>query len=285
MRTTYLTRTPISIDALLAEVAGPDRGGTCLFLGTVRNGPEEQGVTAIEYSAYEAMVEAEFGRLLADAGQRWPDTRIAVRHRLGGIPSGEASIAIPAAAPPRAEAFPPCPFRFEEAKRAIPAGTDERAGSGDRGPGADHERPAAREAGGGVAGGGPAARHGEPRHAPSRAHARVREERAARRRARRHPGRARRGLRAPEAQQRGDPRVQRRRAGRSDRVRSRRGRRVAVHRVHGRWRGDPLVHGPGGVAARHARRVDTALRPHHSSSRRWPGPRRAVPPAGRHDLR
>src|SRR5439155_12476614 len=101
----YLTRSPISLDVLLADVSAPERGGTCVFLGTVRSGPEEQGVTAIEYSAYEAMVEAEFGRLLADAGARWPEARIAVRHRLGVIPSGEASIAIAAAAPHRAEAF------------------------------------------------------------------------------------------------------------------------------------------------------------------------------------
>ena len=116
----YLTRSPISLDVLLAEVSAPERGGTCVFLGTVRSGPEEQGVTAIEYSAYEAMVEAEFGRLLADAEARWPDTRIAVRHRLGVIPSGEASIAIAAAAPHRAEAFAACRFVIEEVKRRIP---------------------------------------------------------------------------------------------------------------------------------------------------------------------
>ena len=116
----YLTRDPLSVERLLAEVSAPERGGTCVFLGTVRSGPEEQGVTAIEYSAYEAMVEAEFGRLLADAGQRWPDTRISVRHRLGVIPSGDASIAIAAAAPHRAEAFEACRFVIEGVKRRIP---------------------------------------------------------------------------------------------------------------------------------------------------------------------
>jgi len=116
----YLTRSLISLDALLAEVAGPERGGTCAFLGTVRSGPEEQGVTAIEYSAYEEMVEAEFARLLADADARWPEARIAVRHRLGVIPAGEASIAIAAAAPHRADAFAACRFVIEEVKRRIP---------------------------------------------------------------------------------------------------------------------------------------------------------------------
>src|SRR5690348_4473616 len=116
----YLTRSAISLDSLLADVASPERGGTCMFLGTVRNGPEEHGVTAIEYSAYEDMVEAEFGRLAADARGRWPDARIAVRHRLGTIPVGAASIAIVAAAPHRAQAFEACRFVIEEVKRRIP---------------------------------------------------------------------------------------------------------------------------------------------------------------------
>jgi len=116
----YLTRSTISLDALLAEVSSAACGGTCVFLGTVRDGPDEHGVTAIEYSAYEEMVEAEFARLVADADARWPEARIAVRHRLGTIPSGEASIAIAVAAPHRAEAFEACRFVIEEVKRRIP---------------------------------------------------------------------------------------------------------------------------------------------------------------------
>jgi len=117
---TYLTRIPISLDALVADVASPACGGTCVFLGTVRDGPDEHGVTAIEYSAYEEMVEAELGRLLADARGRWPEARIAVRHRLGTIPVGEASIAIAAAAPHRAQAFEACRYVIEEVKRRVP---------------------------------------------------------------------------------------------------------------------------------------------------------------------
>jgi molybdopterin synthase catalytic subunit len=116
----HLTRQPLALDSLLAEISSPAYGGTCVFLGTVRSGPEERGVTAIEYSAYEEMVEAEFSRLLADAQTRWPDARIAVRHRVGTIPVGEASIAIAVAAPHRAQAFDACRFVIEEVKRRIP---------------------------------------------------------------------------------------------------------------------------------------------------------------------
>lgn len=116
----YLTRSPILLDTLLAEVQGPERGGTCVFLGTVRNGPDEGGVTDIEYSAYDAMAEAEIGRMLAEARDRWPEARVALRHRLGKIPAGEASIGIAAAAPHREEAFAACRYVIEAVKQRLP---------------------------------------------------------------------------------------------------------------------------------------------------------------------
>jgi molybdopterin synthase catalytic subunit len=117
---TYLTRTTISVDALLAEVQGLERGGTCVFLGTVRSSPDASGVTEIEYSAYEPMADAELERILGEVRERWPTARAALRHRLGRVPAGEASIAIAAAAPHRAEAFAVCRHVIEEVKRRLP---------------------------------------------------------------------------------------------------------------------------------------------------------------------
>ena len=117
---TYLTQSAISVDALLTDVQSPERGGTCVFLGTVRNGPEEVGVTEIEYSAYEPMADAELERILGEVRERWPTARAALRHRLGRVPAGEASIAIAVAAPHRAEAFAACRHVIEEVKRRLP---------------------------------------------------------------------------------------------------------------------------------------------------------------------
>src|SRR5881409_3106601 len=98
----YVTRSPISLDLLIAEVSSLACGGTCVFLGTVRNGPDERGVTAIEYSAYEEMVEAEFVRLLTDARARWPEPaghdprrRGEHRDRHGGAASGPGVRGLP----------------------------------------------------------------------------------------------------------------------------------------------------------------------------------------------
>lgn len=127
---THLSRSPLSLEPLIREVAGPERGGTCVFLGTVRSGPEEGGVTDIEYSAYDAMAEAELERILAEARERWAAARVALRHRVGRVPVGEASIAIVAAAPHRAEAFAACRHVIEEVKRRLPIWKKEHRADG-----------------------------------------------------------------------------------------------------------------------------------------------------------
>jgi len=105
------------LDDLLAEVQGPERGGNCVFVGTVRN---DADVTGIEYSAYEEMAFAEIERILGEAQSEWPEARVMLQHRLGLVPVGEASIAIAAAAPHRDDAFAACRFVIEAVKKRLP---------------------------------------------------------------------------------------------------------------------------------------------------------------------
>lgn len=128
----YLTREAIEPAALLATVGQAGLGGAVLFLGTTRRSPEDGPVAAIEYSAYEEMVVAEFDRILEEARSRWPCGRLAACHRLGTVPAGEASIAIAAAMPHRAEAFAACRYVIEEAKRRLPVWKQEILDDGTR---------------------------------------------------------------------------------------------------------------------------------------------------------
>ncbi|UCF40591.1 MAG: molybdenum cofactor biosynthesis protein MoaE [Gemmatimonadota bacterium] len=116
----YCTHEPIEVGRLMAAVADGERGGTVAFVGSVRGGAEDGPVVAIEYSAYEEMVAEEFGRIIAEARERWPEAVVAAQHRLGQVPLGEPSIAVVAAAPHRREAFAACRHVVEEAKRRLP---------------------------------------------------------------------------------------------------------------------------------------------------------------------
>ncbi len=127
----YLSDHAIDVAALQAEVSDPGCGAVLVFLGTVRTGPEDGDVVGIEYSAYPEMADAEFGRILVDAAARWPQARVALRHRTGWVPTREASVAVAVAAPHRAEAYDASRWVMDEVKRRVPVWKKERLGSGD----------------------------------------------------------------------------------------------------------------------------------------------------------
>lgn len=126
----HLTDHTIDVAALTAEVADPGCGGTLVFLGTVRSSPQDGDVLGIEYSAYPEMADAEWDRILAEARKQWPMARIALRHRTGYVPAGEASIAVVVACPHRAEAYEASRYVIEETKARVPVWKKERFGSG-----------------------------------------------------------------------------------------------------------------------------------------------------------
>ena len=126
----WLTDRPFDVGQLLADDASAGAGGTVAFLGTVRRTAEDGDVEAIEYSAYDAMAEEELGRIVAEARDRWPGVRVALRHRVGLVLLGEASVAIVTAAPHRADAYAASRFLIEETKRRAPIWKKERFASG-----------------------------------------------------------------------------------------------------------------------------------------------------------
>ena len=127
----WLTHDPLDVPALLAEVADEGCGGTAVFVGTVRRSAADGAVVGIDYSGYEAMAEAEFERIVADARAQWPDARIALRHRLGYVATGEVSVAIAVAAPHRSAAFDACRFVIDQTKERVPIWKKERLAAGE----------------------------------------------------------------------------------------------------------------------------------------------------------
>ena len=115
----FLTRSPIQLPGLIAEVSGPDRGGVASFLGTVRDHHEGRAVRGLEYTAYEPMAEEVCREILLEAAARWP-VRVTLRHRLGDLAIGDVAVAVAAAGGHRDEAFAACRYVIEELKRRVP---------------------------------------------------------------------------------------------------------------------------------------------------------------------
>jgi molybdopterin synthase catalytic subunit len=113
-----LVREPIDLVAL--QATAPADGALCLFVGVVRNENGGRPVLRLEYEAYEEMALALMEEIAAEAGRRWPGTEVRIVHRLGPLAIGEASVAVAATSPHRAEAFAACRHAIDTLKATVP---------------------------------------------------------------------------------------------------------------------------------------------------------------------
>lgn len=116
-----LTDQPIDEAALLsARRIPPDCGAVVTFLGVVREQEGPAKIAALDYEAQREMAEHQFQRIFAEAGRRWPVSRLDLVHRVGRIPVGEASLWIQVVAGHRKEAFEACGFVIDQLKKLVP---------------------------------------------------------------------------------------------------------------------------------------------------------------------
>jgi molybdopterin synthase catalytic subunit len=122
---------PIPVDEALAFVGDPGAGGTCLFVGTVRDRSDAGDVTGLHYEAWEELATRRLGEIAAEMLARWPIRRVAILHRLGDLAIGEASVVVACSAPHRAEAFDACRHGIERLKEDVPIWKKEALVSGE----------------------------------------------------------------------------------------------------------------------------------------------------------
>jgi len=115
----FLTDSAIDVPALLREARTSD-GALCLFVGVVRDHNDGRPTTAIQYEAYGSMVEEEIARIVERLAREFPAVRLALRHRVGRLSVGDASVAIAAVSPHRADAFEACRAAIDRIKTTVP---------------------------------------------------------------------------------------------------------------------------------------------------------------------
>src|SRR5262245_17210456 len=120
MRMYEIVAHPIDAAAVTAAVADPATGATVTFVGTTRNENEGRRVTRLEYEAYPEMALAEMHKIGAEAMRRWPVARVAIVHRIGVVPIGDASVVIAVSAGHRVAAFAACHFLIDRLKQVVP---------------------------------------------------------------------------------------------------------------------------------------------------------------------
>lgn len=138
-----------ALSSLVGQVSrGAGDGAIVTFLGIVRDKNLGRGVLHLEYEAYDELALRAFRLILDEIRERWPDTALGLRHRVGRLMPGETSIIIVTASPHRANAFSACRYAIERVKQVAPIWKREFFEGGDtwiEGALADPDDTAARE--------------------------------------------------------------------------------------------------------------------------------------------
>lgn len=127
-----VTYEPLDLGRLIAAVADQRSGAVATFLGTVRSPNEGHVVRWIDYEGYEAMIDAELGRIALGVRRDHGVLGLALAHRLGRCSPGEASIAIVATSPHREAAFEACRAALTRCKARLPIWKHEVSEAGAR---------------------------------------------------------------------------------------------------------------------------------------------------------
>lgn len=134
---TVLLRTRIAVTAAPLDVAAElgglrrglgDIGAMVSFVGTCRS--EGGRLAGLELEHYPGMAEAEFARIVQEAGERWPIIAMAVVHRTGRVLAGEDIVVVAALSDHRAAAFAATDFAMDFLKTSAPFWKKEIAADG-----------------------------------------------------------------------------------------------------------------------------------------------------------
>lgn len=136
---------PATLARELADaVATPADGAVVIFEGRTRSTPgnpapgeEEEAarhagraVEALEYEALEPLVRRVWEAIADDVVARFGVRRLAIAHRTGDVPLGDASVIVVAAAPHRDAAFAAARHAMDETKARAPIWKAERFADG-----------------------------------------------------------------------------------------------------------------------------------------------------------
>ncbi|HEX5039282.1 MAG TPA: molybdenum cofactor biosynthesis protein MoaE [Candidatus Limnocylindria bacterium] len=121
-----LTDGPIDVAALERSVRASGRGAIVTFIGTARDvAGDGRTVVELEYEVYAEMADAVLREIAGEAAERF-GAEVAVTHRFGMVPIGEAAVAIVTAAVHRAEAYDANRYVIEAIKERLPIWKRER---------------------------------------------------------------------------------------------------------------------------------------------------------------
>lgn len=112
----------LPLTAASAWAVLPSCGAVVTFNGTARDHSlGRQGVSRLEYEAYEEQVVPRLDDIVSAARAQWTDLgRIGLLHRIGEVPITESAVVVVVSSPHRDHAFEAARFGIDTLKHTVP---------------------------------------------------------------------------------------------------------------------------------------------------------------------
>jgi molybdopterin synthase catalytic subunit len=112
-----MTNAPVEFPGMLC---GPDSGAVIDFWGTVREIENDREIEGINYEVHRPMAEHQMNLLAEKATIDFFLTALVLRHRIGFVRTGEASLFLRVASRHRGSAFAASEWLIKELKEKVP---------------------------------------------------------------------------------------------------------------------------------------------------------------------
>ncbi|OAK18784.1 molybdopterin (MPT) converting factor, subunit 2 [Bacillus wiedmannii] len=112
--------TPISIEEVTNKVIRRECGAFTTFIGTVREFTKGRRTLYLEYVAYKTMAEKQLEKIGTEVGEKWPETYVAITHRIGTLQISDFAVVVAVSTPHREAAYEANEYIMERIKQIVP---------------------------------------------------------------------------------------------------------------------------------------------------------------------
>jgi molybdopterin synthase catalytic subunit len=106
-------------------------GATAVFVGTMRDFNQGDGVVGMSLEHYPGMTEKQLALIVEQANQQWALLDTLLIHRIGDVVPDDSLVLVAAWSAHRGDAFDACRFIMEALKKQAPFWKKERLASGE----------------------------------------------------------------------------------------------------------------------------------------------------------
>lgn len=111
---------PIQIESMIEKVSRREAGAITTFLGTVREWTKGRKTLYLEYQAYKPMAVKKLAQIGKEIKEKWPDTEVAITHRIGRLDISSIAVVIAVSSPHRKAAYEANEYAIERIKQIVP---------------------------------------------------------------------------------------------------------------------------------------------------------------------